>query len=91
VAIKSGQIQYALRICYGKWLDTLRTEFHNTVADPRARIGTEIKNTAFRSPGDSFVYPRIARLFLPFSKITRLLVRLDHIARVIENTNHSIM
>jgi len=29
--------------------------------------------------------------FLPFPKITRLLVRLDHIARVIENTNHSIM
>src|SRR5260370_37974867 len=25
-------------------------------------------NTAFRSPGDSFVYPRIARLFLPFPK-----------------------
>src|SRR5260370_27200634 len=25
-------------------------------------------NTAFSSPGDSFVYPRIARLFLPFPK-----------------------
>jgi hypothetical protein len=76
-----------LRICYGKWLDTLRTELHNTIADPRGRIGTEIKNTAFRSPGDSFVYPRIARLFLPFPKITRVFVRLDHGAGFIEYAN----
>jgi hypothetical protein len=48
-------------------------------------------NTAFRSPGDFAGGGRIARLFLPFPKITRLLVRLDHIARVIVNANHSIM
>ena len=66
-------------------------DHYKLIADPRVEGGSaiEIKNTAFRSPGDSFVYPRIARLFLPFPKIARVLVRVDHVARFIVNANHN--
>jgi hypothetical protein len=35
--------------------------------------------------------PRLSKLRLPLSEIARVLVLLDHVARFIENANHSLV
>jgi len=77
-------------------------DHYKLIADPRVEGGSaiEIKNTAFRSPGDfagggespvSFSRVRFGGSDLPLFEIARVLVRFDHIPSFIVNANNSAM